>query len=263
MPDTFTANYNLTKPEVNGSRDTWGTKDNANLDVIDGVLKNLSDNKLANNGTKVVTGATNFRTMPALQVLEADTPAPLITEAAVKALINAFLPIGTIVIWSGTIASIPPNWKLCNGANGTPNLSDRFVIQAGVSYAVGGVGGTTFHQHTVFGTQLVEAHMPFHSHTVIDPSHAHTGQVASHNHNYQRPSATSTVNAGVNFSVYTIGLSTINSEAVAPGVVINAAYTGIQLAGTGGNAAHGHSIDAQAHMPPYMALCYIMKVSSV
>lgn len=43
MPDSTTANYNLTKPEVGGSQDSWGDKDNANLDVIDATMKAISD----------------------------------------------------------------------------------------------------------------------------------------------------------------------------------------------------------------------------
>lgn len=38
MADSYTNNLNLTKPEVGGSNDTWGTKDNANLDAIDAVF---------------------------------------------------------------------------------------------------------------------------------------------------------------------------------------------------------------------------------
>jgi hypothetical protein len=38
MSDSFTANLNLTKPEVGSSGDTWGTKLNADLDDLDALF---------------------------------------------------------------------------------------------------------------------------------------------------------------------------------------------------------------------------------
>jgi len=40
------------------------------------------------------------------------------------------VPSGIIVMWSGTIASIPSGWALCDGQNGTPDLRDRFIVGA-------------------------------------------------------------------------------------------------------------------------------------
>jgi hypothetical protein len=40
------------------------------------------------------------------------------------------IPKGIIAIWSGSIASIPSGWKLCDGNNGTPDLRNRFIIGA-------------------------------------------------------------------------------------------------------------------------------------
>jgi len=53
------------------------------------------------------------------------------------------IPSGSIIMWSGSIGSIPVGYYLCNGSNGTPDLRDRFVIGAGNSYAVGNTGGFT------------------------------------------------------------------------------------------------------------------------
>lgn len=41
---------------------------------------------------------------------------------------NSGMPTGGIIMWSGTIASIPAGWSLCDGSNGTPDLTDKFII---------------------------------------------------------------------------------------------------------------------------------------
>lgn len=51
------------------------------------------------------------------------------------------IPSGVIVQWSGTIATIPSGYHLCDGTNGTPDLRDKFVIAASVDNA--GVASTT------------------------------------------------------------------------------------------------------------------------
>lgn len=76
------------------------------------------------------------------------------------------IPTGVIVMWSGTQASIPNGWALCNGTNGTPDLRDRFILSVadtGTSYDVGATGGA--HNYNLSVAQL--------------PSHSFTGTTSS------------------------------------------------------------------------------------
>lgn len=70
-------------------------------------------------------------------------------------LINA--PIGAIIQWSGTENSVPEGWSICNGENGTIDLSGKFVLSAGNGYSVGATGGSD-------KVTLTVEQMPSHSH---------------------------------------------------------------------------------------------------
>jgi microcystin-dependent protein len=56
------------------------------------------------------------------------------------------VPIGGIIMWSGSVSSIPQGWVLCNGAPNPlgatpPDLRNRFIVGAGSNYTVGATGG--------------------------------------------------------------------------------------------------------------------------
>ena len=51
------------------------------------------------------------------------------------------LPKGTILSWYATTGSVPNGWAICDGANGTPDLRDKFLRGAASFGDVGKSGG--------------------------------------------------------------------------------------------------------------------------
>lgn len=58
---------------------------------------------------------------------------------------------GVILLWAGLIAKIPNGFVICDGNNGTPDLTDRFIVGAGDSYDPDDTGGAINHVHTFTG----------------------------------------------------------------------------------------------------------------
>lgn len=71
------------------------------------------------------------------------------------------LPVGLICAWRGTIGSVPDNWQLCDGTNGTPDMFGRYPRGATASIGVAG-GSAAAHTHT----------SPSHTHTTSGHTHA-------------------------------------------------------------------------------------------
>lgn len=59
-------------------------------------------------------------------------------------------PKGIIAMWSGTLATIPPTWTLCNGSSGTPDLRGLFIKGSAAGIDPGVTGGAP--THTPAGT---------------------------------------------------------------------------------------------------------------
>ena len=95
------------------------------------------------------------------------------------------VPKGAVIMWSGSLATIPSGWSLCDGSNGTPDLRDRFVLGAGGQSPVAGSGGSTTHSHAA-GSFASQAH----THTVPytgwgeGPHYndTHSGWLVTHSH---------------------------------------------------------------------------------
>jgi hypothetical protein len=156
MPETRTANYPLTQPEVGGSQDTWGNVLNNDLVILDRLLAN----RVVKSATNEDVSAAAHQTMtlhlnlPTQAAVAAGVGDVQLTSAAtarwvelrVAQLMNQFIPHGLIAIWYGSFADVPAGWVICNGLNGSPDLRDRIVLAAGQT-------GTFEHEpHDAWGT---------------------------------------------------------------------------------------------------------------
>jgi hypothetical protein len=143
------------------------------------------------------------------------------------------IPAGGILLWSGSIGSIPAGYVLCNGSNGTPDLRDRFVVGAGSTYAVNASGGSA--------DAIVVTHNHTATSTVTDPGHKHN--------------AITQVNGGSG-SGNQYANSFAGSTDTTSTLMIQTNTTGVTVATTTANAG---TSGTNANLPPYYALCYIMK----
>ena len=160
---------------------------------------------------------------------------------------NGTIPIGGIIMWSGTDANIPSNWHLCDGTAGTPNLVDRFIVGRGSAYSAGATGGSK------------DAVIVSHNHNVNDPTHDHSYAYANRRgggdigNNYQ--------GLGINNVVQRGQQSELEQSGRPDGDTLHAFTADTQEKST------GVSIDAQgvsgsnANLPPYYAIAYIMRMS--
>jgi microcystin-dependent protein len=138
--------------------------------------------------------------------------------------VSATFTAGMIILWSGSLGSIPTGWVLCDGTNATPDLRNRFIVAAGDTYAVGATGGSA-------------------NSIVVSHTHTATSTDSGHTHSYQQPSGAPNNAAGsIPNDITQVGATT--------GTGFANITTTVASAGTSGT---------NANLPPYYALAYIMK----
>jgi hypothetical protein len=234
-PSTDTSNTQIAttafvKNSLNNSN-TYTMSVSGNAGTVTNGVYTVGDQTIA--GTKTfssaisgsVTGSANTASFSTTQAVTSNDG-----RIATTAFVRSIVPSGVILMWSGSIATIPSGWLLCDGTNSTPDLRNRFIVGAGSTYAVGATGGSA------------DAIVVSHSHTatssVTDPGHSHR---------VTRPWG---VAGGSGFYAGSFGTAEGTSDpttTVTTGITVS---TSISSSGSSGT---------NANLPPYYALAYIMK----
>jgi len=179
---------------------------------------------LTSSGTLAVTGALT------LDAAAGTSGQVLISAGSGTPTWGNIFVAGMIIMWSGTIATIPTGWLLCNGSSSTPDLRNRFII--GAFSDDSGTAKTTVTGSATQTGGSKDASLPSHTHTatVTDPGHFHTAPTTS----------------GGN----------VNGN---PGIQLGSGNTGTAVTGiTVANSTEGVSA-TNANLVPYYALAFIMK----
>jgi len=152
-------------------------------------------NAVTGTGSMVLSASPTFTGTPLATTASVTTDN---TQIATTAFVRDIIPAGIISMWSGSIASIPSGWVICDGTNSTPDLRNRFIVGAGSTYAVAATGGSA------------DAIVVSHTHTIVDPGHFHSVDAGGQASNQL-------VSGG------TVNLATSNTGTATTGITINSA----------------------------------------
>jgi len=142
------------------------------------------------------------------------------------------VPIGGIILWSGTIATIPDGYKLCNGNNGTPNLRNQFIL----------------------GAYSDNASVAYPNVPPNNTGGSANAVVVAHSHNFTiggTERTTISVTTGVTESQETVDESGENVQVLEE---VKASNSNVTIVSNGSSATN-------ANIPPYYSLAYIMRIS--
>jgi len=252
----------------NGTRFNIGGGEILEIDASDSAV-------ISNAGVGIATVTEN-----GLNVTGVCTATSFDGDGSLITNIGGTIPSGGIILWSGAANAIPTGWYLCDGQNSTPDLRNRFVVGAGDAYAVDATGGSadaTLVSHTHGSGNLGTGNAGSHSHsgnTNNTGDHSHSGNTnntGDHAHRWGTDDADGAggtgnpdANGGQTWRAWTDtqgahshNINTNNSGSHSHN--INTNNTGDHSHNVSGDTASSGSSATGANLPPYYALCYIMK----
>ena len=136
------------------------------------------------------------------------------------------VPVGAVMLWKGSYATIPDGYQLADGTNGTPDLRGKFLM--GIASTEGDdnlleTGGESSHTNTL---------------GALSTSSAHTHTVYLNNNQYA--------------NTYKVGVSSISATSH------NHSWSAVT--NTGGAHTHTGSYTATDHLPPYTMFYWIARI---
>lgn len=162
--------------KITNSSETFGDGFEITINHATHGVSSVSANNPNADSHKVLKGVNLDSTGHPTTPIEQNLDDWYYDKAEIDSMLGSHIPIGSIIMWSGSPSTIPNGFLLCDGTNGTPNLSGRFVVgydASNTEYSnVGSVGGSDKKNITV-------ATLPPHSHTGT------TNSSGAHTHGYQ------------------------------------------------------------------------------
>jgi hypothetical protein len=225
----FTSTSNQTTFSGTDSNGNTLSYDGTNLIVsVNGVVHRNGVEYTATNGTSVVFSSG----------LETSDEVSIVTFSVIDLTnldysdinntpTDPAIPVGGIIMFSGTISSLDSAWAICDGTNGTPDLTDTFVMGTATQSEIGDTGGSA------------DAIVVDHTHT------ASTNTAGSHFHTLTSGSGTAGSANSADTDSGGDSISTNSAGAHNHTVTVNS---------TGSSGTN-------ANLPPYYKLAYIMRTS--
>lgn len=236
MDDNDITNARIDTPVITDGQAVGTALRGAEDDASNEVVVPNDGTRATASGSKIITQADNLLTL---------------------------MPIGSIIMWFGTLGTLPSGWQICDGTGGTPDLRNQFVRGAGGSGpALGGTGGASSasgstgssgsHNHggNTGNHALTVAEMPTHAHGVRGSA---VGGVATplsgggsdgfSGHSGAGPYSFQTQDAGGNDLVQEKGSGDAHRHTISS------------------DGAHTHSLGSISTIPPYVGIYFVMKVS--